>query len=87
MTWKSGNLLAILCSLFVSNVAHPQDHSHATASIAGALKGGSGAILAVHLEPATEDPVRYYNGYEAMLQPDVAASPSRRFLLGITGLR
>jgi hypothetical protein len=70
MTWKSGNLLAVLCALFVSNVAHPQDHSHATASIAGVLNGGSGAILAVHLEPATEDPVRYYDGYEAMLQQD-----------------
>src|SRR3984957_2513291 len=70
MTWKSGNLLAILCALFVSSVAHPQDHSYATASIAGVLNGGSGAILTVHLEPTTEDQVRYYDGYEAMLQPD-----------------
>ena len=66
MNWKSGKLLAILCALFVSNLAHPQGRSHATASIAGVLKGGSGAIVAVHLEPATEDPLRYYDGYEAV---------------------
>ena len=57
--------LKYLCALFVSNIAHPQNRSHATASIAGVLKGGSGAIVAVHLEPATEDPLRYYDGYEA----------------------
>ncbi len=70
MNWKSGKLLAVLCALFVSNIAHPQNRSHATASIAGVLKGGSGAIVAVHLEPATEDPLRYYDGYEAVPRPD-----------------
>ncbi|MDT7812605.1 MAG: hypothetical protein QOJ42_2521, partial [Acidobacteriaceae bacterium] len=70
MNWKSGKSLAILCLLFVSNLAHPQDRSHATAQIAGVLKGGSGAIVAVHLEPATEDTWRYYDGYEAVPRPD-----------------
>jgi protocatechuate 3,4-dioxygenase beta subunit len=34
------------------------------------LKGASGAIVAVHLEPTIEGPVRYYDGYEATPRPD-----------------
>ena len=71
MTWKSRTLLAFVLVLPNFSIAAPSDkHSDGMASLSGIIKGGSGATVAVHLEPATESPVRYYDGYEAVPKED-----------------
>jgi hypothetical protein len=70
MTWKSYKLQAVLLVLFPFSLAHAEKHSVGTASLSGVVKGGSGASLAVHLEPIAQSPVRYYDGYEALPRED-----------------
>lgn len=70
MTWNSLKFLALLLVLPISSLALAERHSDGTASLSGFVKGGSGAAVALHLEPATKSPVRYYDGYEAVLKED-----------------
>lgn len=70
MNWKSCKLQALLLVFFAVSLAHAAKHSDGTASLSGIVKGGSGAAVAVHLEPVTQSPVRYYDGYEAVPKED-----------------
>lgn len=66
MTWKFCKLFAMFLILPACTVALAEKHSDGTASLSGVVKGALGATVAVHLEPATQNPVRYYDGYEAI---------------------
>jgi len=70
MTWKFCKLQGLILVLFAVSLAHAEKHIVETASLSGVVKNGSGASLAVHLEPATQSSVRYYNGYEAVPRED-----------------
>ncbi len=70
MTLKSCKLQALLLVLFAVSLVHAEKHSVGTASLSGVVKGGSGACLAIHLEPSAQSPVRYYDGYEALPRED-----------------
>ncbi len=62
--------IAVLLILSSFSLAFAETRSRDTASLSGVVKGGSGTNMAVHLEPTTQSPVRYYDGYEATLKND-----------------
>jgi hypothetical protein len=70
MTPSSCKRLFLLLILSSFSVALAETKSDATASLSGVVKGGPVANLAVHLEPAIQSPVRYYDGYEALPRED-----------------
>jgi hypothetical protein len=70
MNSTARKLLVLPCILFLSQIAFTATQSDGTAALSGVVKGGSGANLAVHLEPTPQSPVRYYDGYEALPRED-----------------
>jgi hypothetical protein len=70
MNCNSWKLLPLLLVLFPGNLAGAETHSGSSASLSGVVKGGSDANLTIHLEPAVDNPVRYYDGYEALPKAD-----------------
>jgi len=70
MNCSTRKLFALTCILFLSQIALAAAHPGGMASLSGVVKGGSGTNLAVHLEPTTQTPVRYYDGYESTLKND-----------------
>jgi hypothetical protein len=70
MSWKSCAFLAMFLCLPVVSLAFAEKHFEGTASLSGVVRNGSGATVAVHLEPANLSPVRYYDGYEAVAKED-----------------
>jgi hypothetical protein len=70
MTWPSRRLLPLLLVLLPCSPAHAGKNSDGTTSLSGVVKGASGANVALHLEPVADNPVRYYDGYEAVPRAD-----------------
>ena len=70
MTSNLCKLIALLLIFSSSSLVLPENKPDTTASLSGVVKGGSGTNLAVHLEPTTQSPVRYYDGYESTLKND-----------------
>jgi hypothetical protein len=70
MNCNSWKLLSLLLVLFPGSPAGAETHSGNSASLSGVVKGGSDANLIIHLESAVDNPVRYYDGYEALPKAD-----------------
>jgi len=70
MTWNVCKLSALLLVLSPCFLGIAEKHSAGTASVSGRVKGGSDAAVVLHLEAVAENPVRYYDGYEAVPAPD-----------------
>ena len=60
----------LACAFFSCCLAHAGRRSEGTASLSGVVAGGAGAIVALHLVPTVKNPVRYYDGYESVLNAD-----------------
>jgi hypothetical protein len=65
MTMKIRMLLLIFLIALACNLTSAQEQADNLANLSGTVRGGEGALIALHLESISDNPVRYFDGYES----------------------